>query len=60
MARLQQCLCGSGEFPEALHDGHGIFMTYACGKCKAEKVSGFRSDIFEQYDCDESIEDDYY
>lgn len=58
MARLQQCPCGSGEFPEALHDGHGIFMTYACDKCKAEKVSHFRPDIFEAYECDEPIDED--
>ena len=29
MARLQQCPCGSGKFPEALYDGYNIFMCYA-------------------------------
>ena len=47
MARLQQCPCGSGKFPEALYDGHNIFMCYVCDDCKAEKVAGFRPDIFE-------------
>lgn len=59
MGRLQQCPCGSGEFPEALHDGHGIFMCYCCDKCKAKKVKGYRPNIFEHYNCDEQIDDDY-
>jgi hypothetical protein len=42
MVRLQQCPCGSGKFPEALYDGHSIFMCYACDDCKAEKLAGFR------------------
>ena len=46
MARLQQCPCGSGNFPEALHDGYNIFMCYVCDDCKAEKLAGFRPDIF--------------
>jgi len=59
MARLQECPCGSGEFPDALHDGYGIFMCYACSKCERAKLAKFRSDIFERYDTDEQIEDDY-
>lgn len=58
MPRLQQCPCGSGQYPEALHDGHGIFMCYSCPKCEREKIAGFRPDIFEFYDCDEPIEED--
>ncbi len=58
MARLQQCPCGSGECPEALIDGYGIFLCYACPRCKAEKMAGFRPDIFERYDADEPIEGD--
>jgi hypothetical protein len=56
MARLQSCPCGSGEFPEALQDGYGIFMCYCCPKCKTAQLSHFRPDIFERYDCDEDIE----
>jgi hypothetical protein len=59
MARLQQCPCGSGEFPEALKDGYGIFLCYACPKCKRGKLAGFRPDIMTRYDTDEQIEEDY-
>lgn len=59
MTRLQQCPCGSGEFPEALYDGHGIFMAYVCDKCRKKKIAGFRPDIFEAYACEEPIDEDY-
>lgn len=59
MARLEKCPCGSGEYPEQLYDGHGIFMCYVCSKCRKKKVAGYRPDIFEAYDTDEQIEDDY-
>jgi hypothetical protein len=58
MSRLQECPCGSGEFPEMLQDGHGIFMCYACDKCRAGKVAKFRPDIFEAYECDEPIDEE--
>lgn len=57
--RLQQCPCGSGQHPEALLDGYGIFLCYACDKCKAKKLRGYRPDIMERYECDEPIDDDY-
>ena len=56
MARLQQCPCGSGEWPEAHHDGHGIFLCYACDQCEAKKLAGYRPDIMDRYECDEPIE----
>jgi len=56
--RLQQCWCGSGEYPNANYDGHGIFLCYSCSKCHAEKMKGYRPDIFESYECDEPIEED--
>ena len=60
MARPEKCPCGSGLWPEALHDGYGIFMAYACERCKATTLSKFRPDIFQQYDTDGAqIEDDY-
>ena len=59
MPRLQQCPCGSGEYPEAQFDGYHIFLCYTCSKCEREKLAGYRKDIFEQYDCDEPIEEDY-
>jgi hypothetical protein len=56
MTRLQQCPCGSGAYPEALHDGYGIFLCYACPKCRAKKIARFRKDIFWRYETDEPIE----
>lgn len=52
------CRCGSGEHREALYDGYGIFLTYACEKCKKEKLSHFRPDIMTRYESDEPIEED--
>jgi hypothetical protein len=57
MARPQECPCGSGNLPEAIYDGHNIFMCYACDGCEAEKLARFRPDIFENYDPDEPIDD---
>jgi hypothetical protein len=51
-----KCSCGSGEYKYPLRDGYGIFLTYACEKCEEEKMSGYRSDINEQYECNEPIE----
>ena len=53
------CACGSGLPKYALYDGHGIFMTYVCKKCKKDRLRGFRSDIMSAYACDEPIEEDY-
>ncbi len=60
MARLQQCPCGSGEWPEAHHDARGIFLCYACDKCEAEKLSHYRPDVLTDpnYWADEPIEED--
>ena len=50
----QTCNCGSGLQREENYDGYGIFLTYTCDDCYEEKMSGFRSDIHEQYDhCEE-------
>jgi hypothetical protein len=60
MARLQQCPCGSGEFPDAHHDARGIFLCYACSKCEKKKLSGYRPEVLTNfnYECDEQIEED--
>jgi hypothetical protein len=60
MARLQQCPCGSGEYPEAQHDARGIFLCYTCDKCEKEKLSHYRREVLtnSQYECDEAIEED--
>jgi hypothetical protein len=58
---LKECPCGSGQWPEAVYDGRGIFLCYACSKCKKERLSGFRFEILKPYtqaDVDEPIEED--
>ena len=54
--RHRLCNCGSGEYPEDIHDGHGIFLARVCDKCRKERLKGYRSDIFEDYECDEPID----
>ena len=39
------CDCGNGEIREPEYDARGIFLTYACPKCKRAKLSKFRSDV---------------
>lgn len=60
MARLRECHCGSGEWPDAHHDARGIFLTYACSKCEKQKLSGYRRDVLTDpnYYCDEAVEAD--
>ena len=60
MPRLQQCPCGSQEYPTAQHDGYGIFLCYTCDKCHSEKMSHYRQDIHTRYDTDETIEPEDY
>ena len=42
-----------------MKDGYGIFLTYVCDHCVAEKRTEFRDDIFSQYQTDEQIEEDW-
>jgi hypothetical protein len=51
------CECGSGKESQPEFDGHGIYLFRACPKCYEEKISRFRPDILERYECDEPIED---
>lgn len=53
------CNCGSCKYAEVYYDGHGIYLFRACDDCYMDKRSQFRDDIFENYECDEQIEDDY-
>lgn len=55
---LTECPCGSGEFPEPQYDGYGIYLCSTCDKCHPEKMRGYRSDINEQYETDEQIDED--
>jgi len=58
MTRLSECPCGSGEYAEVQRDGYNIFLCYTCSKCEAEKMSKYRPDIHERYECDEPIEEE--
>ena len=53
---MKRCSCGSGLEREAQFDGYGIFLTFTCEKCYKDKMSKFRSDIFERYPAQEPIE----
>jgi hypothetical protein len=53
---MAPCNCGSGLPKFADYDGHGIFLFYACDKCYDGKISTYRKDIYERYECDEPIE----
>mgnify|MGYP003387554951 CR=1 FL=1 len=46
MPRLQQCPCGSGDYPRELRDAAGIFCCYACDECEKEKRSGYNPAAF--------------
>lgn len=59
MNREIECNCGSGLEREAEYDGYGIFLTFVCDQCRADKMKRFRDDIKERYECDEPIEEDY-
>jgi len=54
-----KCDCGSGKDRWPEYDGYGIFLCYVCENCEQEKMNTYRSDIKEQYECDEQIEEDY-
>lgn len=56
--QIKSCSCGSGEPRRANYDGHGIFLTFTCSKCHAERMKGFRPDIMAKYEADEPIEED--
>ena len=43
---MKTCPCGSGLPRRELKDARGIFCTFVCDKCEAEKKRGFRPDIF--------------
>ncbi len=56
---LQECPCGSGEFPYILRDARGIECGYVCDECKDIKKSTYRPEIWNDpnYDTfDETIE----
>jgi hypothetical protein len=60
MTRLQHCPCGSGEYPEALHDARGIFCCYVCSQCEKLQRSRYRPDVMTDpnYDHSEPIDEE--
>ncbi len=57
---ITDCPCGSGEYPEEVYDARGIYVAAVCDKCRAERLHGYRPEVFtnSQYECDEQIEPD--
>ena len=55
---IPECDCGSGLQGEQVLDGYGIFLFYGCENCTKHKLSRYRADIMEQYECDEPIEEE--
>lgn len=53
---MKYCFCGSNLPRRELLDGYGIFLTFACDQCEAEKLKRFRPDIMSRYPTDERIE----
>ena len=52
------CSCGSGQYREEVCDARGIFVAYVCDACRAERLAGYRPEIFTDaaYECDEPID----
>lgn len=57
---VRTCPCGSGERAYTELDARGIFLCFACNKCREEKLSHFRADVLTDPDYwhDEPIEED--
>ena len=56
----KKCMCGSGLEKDEEYDARGIFLTYACDKCRKQKLAGYRPDVLTDanYWADEAIEGD--
>ena len=56
----ERCSCGSGQRADAIYDARNIFLTFACDKCRKEKLSRFRPDVLtnSNYWADEPIDSD--
>ena len=55
------CGCGSGLPSYWENDARGIPLAKVCDKCRKERLSVYREDVLtnSNYECDESIEEDY-
>lgn len=58
MTNNNECGCGSGKHSFPIYDGYGIYLTKVCDSCESEILRKFRTDIFENYECDEDIDGD--
>jgi len=56
--KINSCSCGSDKPAYWINDGYGIPLCKVCENCKSEKLKGYRSDIMDNYDCDEAIDSD--
>lgn len=54
----ETCSCGSNEYPAWVKDARGIPVAKCCPECQAEKLKGYRADIFTDanYYADEPID----
>ena len=57
---LERCTCGSGKEADAEFDARGIFLCYACPKCRKGKLAGYRSDVLTdpQYPTSEPVDEE--
>lgn len=57
---IEHCSCGSGQRGYEVKDARGIFLTFACSKCREEKLSHYRPDVLDDpnYWHDEPIDSD--
>ena len=53
------CSCGSGLESEEIYDARNIYVARVCEKCRKEKLSHYRKDIFTDpnYWCSEEIDE---
>jgi hypothetical protein len=57
---MKICECGSGEPARARYDARGIFLTYACWKCRKQKLAKFRPEVLTDpnYEASEPIDEE--
>lgn len=57
---VRPCSCGSKLPRRENYDARGIFLTFTCDKCEAERLGMFRPDVLTDpnYWADEPIEED--
>ena len=58
--RIRTCSCGSGRELSEQRDARGIFLTFTCSACHAQRMARYRPEVLRdtQYEADEPIEGD--